>query len=98
MAELATATSTQAPRKRWSAAMIAPLATFVAIAVFFGIGLTRDPREIPSPLIGKPIPDFSLSPVQGRTLGLASANLRGGVSLVNVFASWCVACREEHPT
>jgi len=70
---------------------------FAVMAVFLGIGLTMDPREIPSPLIGKPVPQFNLPAVKGRTLGLATADLRGQVSLVNVFASWCVACREEHP-
>lgn len=75
----------------------APLVIFAGIAVVLGIGLTLNPREVPSPLIGKPVPTFSLPPVQGRTLGLSSADLKGEVSLVNVFASWCVACREEHP-
>jgi cytochrome c biogenesis protein CcmG/thiol:disulfide interchange protein DsbE len=74
-----------------------PLAIFAVIAVFLGIGLTLDPREIPSPLIGKPVPEFRLEPVKGRTLGLASNDLRGEVSIVNVFASWCTACRDEHP-
>ena len=60
-------------------------------------GLSRDPREIPSALIGKPVPAFALPPVEGRTLGLSSADLKGEVSLVNVFASWCTACRYEHP-
>ena len=59
-------------------------------------GLTRNPRLIPSPLIGKPVPEFQLPPVPDRQAGLASTNLRGEVSLVNVFASWCVACRQEH--
>jgi cytochrome c biogenesis protein CcmG/thiol:disulfide interchange protein DsbE len=74
-----------------------PLAIFAVIAVFLGIGLTLNPREIPSPLIGKPVPEFRLEPVKGRTLGLASNDLRGEVSIVNVFASWCTACRDEHP-
>lgn len=74
-----------------------PVATFLALGVALAWGLTRDPREIPSALIGKPVPKFALPPVQGRTLGLTTADLRGEVSLVNVFASWCVACREEHP-
>ena len=74
-----------------------PLVLFVVIAIFLGIGLTMNPRDVPSPLIGKPVPEFRLPPVKGRSLGLASADLRGQVSLVNVFASWCVACREEHP-
>lgn len=79
------------PRNLW------PLAIFAVIAVFLGIGLTLNPREIPSPLIGKPVPEFRLEPVKGRTLGLASNDLRGEVSIVNVFASWCTACRDEHP-
>lgn len=81
---------------RWLAGYL-PLAVFFVMAVFLGIGLTLNPREVPSPLIGKPVPQFSLPPVQGRTLGLATADLKGQVALVNVFASWCVACREEHP-
>src|SRR3990167_4499693 len=74
-----------------------PLLLFLGLAVLFGVGLTLNPREIPSPLIGKPVPTFSLPPVKGRTLGLSSADLKGEVSLVNVFASWCAACRAEHP-
>jgi cytochrome c biogenesis protein CcmG/thiol:disulfide interchange protein DsbE len=75
----------------------APLAGFAGIAAAFAWGLTRNPQELPSALIGKPVPTFSLPPVQGRKLGLSSADLKGQVSLVNVFASWCVACRAEHP-
>jgi len=74
-----------------------PLIIFLALAVVLGVGLFLNPREIPSPLIGKPVPTFSLDAVKGRTLGLSTADLQGKVSLVNVFASWCVACREEHP-
>jgi len=76
---------------------LVPLAVFAGIAVAFGIGLTLNPREIPSTLIGKEAPSFDLPPVKGRKLGLASADLEGQVSLVNVFASWCVECRAEHP-
>ena len=75
----------------------APLALFAALAVILGIGLTLDPRKVPSPLIGKPAPEFALPPVLGRAQGLATADLKKEVSLVNVFASWCAACREEHP-
>ena len=78
-------------------AFLVPVILFVALAIPLGWGLTRDPSELPSPLIGKSVPDFALPPVQGRTLGLATADLRGEVSLVNVFASWCTACRAEHP-
>ena len=78
-------------------AFLLPMAVFAIIAVGLGIGLTRHPQEIPSALIGKPVPEFSLPPVQGRALGLSSADLKGEVSLVNVFASWCAPCRQEHP-
>jgi len=83
------------PARRWP--YLGPLAIFAIVGVFLGVGLTLNPREIPSPLIGKPVPQFQLAPVKGRTLGLASGDLRGEVSIVNVFASWCVACRDEHP-
>jgi cytochrome c biogenesis protein CcmG, thiol:disulfide interchange protein DsbE len=75
----------------------APVAAFAALSVVLAWGLTRDPRLIPTPLIGKPVPQFALPPVKGRTLGLSSANLVGEPSIVNVFASWCVECRIEHP-
>jgi cytochrome c biogenesis protein CcmG, thiol:disulfide interchange protein DsbE len=86
-------------RRSWTRriTLVAPLVIFGSIAIFLAIGLTLDPRKVPSPLIGKPVPAFSLPPVRGRSLGLASSDLKGQVSLVNVFASWCVACREEHP-
>ena len=85
-------------RPRWlRVAYLLPVALFVVVAIAFGWGLTRDPSVIPSVLVGKPVPKFSLPPVQGRTLGLSSADLTGEVSLVNVFASWCTACRAEHP-
>lgn len=74
-----------------------PTVGFAGLAAVLGWGLTRNPRELPSALIGRAVPEFSLPPVQGRTLGLSSADLRGEVSLVNVFASWCTACRVEHP-
>ena len=78
-------------------AFLAPLAVFTVIALLLAAGLTLNPREIPSPLIGKPVPHFELPPVRGRTVGLATADLKGEVSIVNVFASWCVSCKEEHP-
>lgn len=78
-------------------AVFIPLLVFLGMVVMFGVGLTLNPRDIPSPLIGKPVPVFDLPAVKGRELGLSSASLQGQVSLVNVFASWCTACREEHP-
>ena len=74
-----------------------PLLVFLGLAVTMAWGLTRSPDQLPSALIGSPVPEFSLPAVKGRTLGLSSANLEGHVSLVNVFASWCVPCRSEHP-
>lgn len=74
-----------------------PIAIFAVIAVAFAVGLTLNPREIPSALIGKPVPEFTLPPVQGTKLGLATENLQGEVSIVNVWASWCTECKREHP-
>jgi cytochrome c biogenesis protein CcmG, thiol:disulfide interchange protein DsbE len=74
-----------------------PMAALVALLVTFGWALNRDPNTIPSALIGQQVPQFALVAVNGRALGLSSTDLIGEVSLVNVFASWCVACREEHP-
>lgn len=77
--------------------LMLPAGIFAGLVILLGWGLSRNAQVIPSALIGKPVPEFSLPPVQGRTLGLSSADLKGEVSLVNVFASWCTACREEHP-
>jgi len=74
-----------------------PIIVFVVLALMLSWALNHDPRAIPSALIGQPVPQFTLPPVKGRVLGLSSANLTGEVSLVNVFASWCVECRAEHP-
>ena len=97
MAEQGASVHRQSPA--WSRRLIVlvPLLAFVGVAIVFAIGLKRDPSIVPSALIGKPAPDFSLPPVKGRTLGLMTADLKGQVSLVNVFASWCVECRAEHP-
>jgi cytochrome c biogenesis protein CcmG/thiol:disulfide interchange protein DsbE len=76
---------------------LAPMAVLVALLVTFGWALNRDPSTIPSALIGQQVPQFALAAVKGRALGLSNSDLIGEVSLVNVFASWCVACREEHP-
>jgi cytochrome c biogenesis protein CcmG, thiol:disulfide interchange protein DsbE len=74
-----------------------PAAAFAGLAGLFALSLGRDPSRIPSALIGGRAPKFSLPPVRGRALGLSDANLLGTVSLANVFASWCVECRTEHP-
>jgi len=76
---------------------VAPVVGFIGLSGLFAWGLTRNPQVLSSALIGKPVPAFALPPVQGRKLGLANTDLTGQVSLVNVFASWCTACRLEHP-
>jgi len=84
-------------RRRPRVGHVLPLIVFAVMAIAFAVGLTLNPRELPSALIGKPVPEFDLPAVQGRTLGLSSNDLKGEVSLVNVFASWCTECRVEHP-
>ena len=84
-------------RRRLRLLFLLPAAAFIGLVVAFGVSLNRDPSIVPSALIGKPVPVFNLPPVPGHGPGLSSGDLRGAVSLVNVFASWCVACREEHP-
>jgi cytochrome c biogenesis protein CcmG/thiol:disulfide interchange protein DsbE len=74
-----------------------PLGIFAVLLVFLAIGLTRDPHEIPSPLIGKPAPAFT-APVLGKPAEtLSNKDMLGQVWLLNTWASWCVACRQEHP-
>ena len=76
---------------------VVPLVVAVALGLFLWEGLYLNPREIPSALIGKPAPVFALPALPGREPALSSDDLKGEVSLVNVFASWCAACRIEHP-
>ena len=70
----------------------------VFIVVVFYLGLNRDPSVVPSPLIGKPAPAFSLPRLDKPDQLLSDADLRGQVSLVNVWGTWCVGCRQEHDT
>ncbi|KAB7627490.1 DsbE family thiol:disulfide interchange protein [Alkalilimnicola sp. S0819] len=74
-----------------------PLTVFLLLVVLLGIGLGLRPNEVPSPLIGKPAPAFEAPRLHRPEARISHADLRGRVSVVNVWASWCVACRDEHP-
>jgi len=73
-----------------------PLGLFIVLVGFLAVGLKLDPREVPSPLIGKPAPDFKLALLSDPAKQLSPADLRGKVWLFNVWASWCASCRQEH--
>lgn len=80
-------------RLRW----FLPLAAFAALAVLLGVGLRLNPREVPTPFIGKAAPAFLLPMLTDPQRRLAPADLKGQVWLLNVWASWCAPCRQEHP-
>jgi cytochrome c biogenesis protein CcmG/thiol:disulfide interchange protein DsbE len=74
-----------------------PIIFFVLVGILLAYGLTQDPRKIPSPLIDKPLPDFTLATVADEKVRVSKTSLLGRVYLLNVWASWCVACKQEHP-
>ena len=74
-----------------------PLIVFAVLLGFLAVGLKLDPREVPSPLIDKPAPAFKLPRLDAPEQALSLDDLKGKVWLLNVWASWCVACRVEHP-
>jgi len=76
---------------------ILPLLLFVVLLIFLWVGLSLDPREVPSPLVGKAAPAFRLARLDDPGKSVAEGDLRGQVWLLNVWASWCVSCVEEHP-
>jgi cytochrome c biogenesis protein CcmG/thiol:disulfide interchange protein DsbE len=76
---------------------ILPLVVFLVLAGFLYVGLGLDPREVPSPLIDKPAPAFNLPQLQDPSKKFSAEEMKGKVWLLNVWASWCVSCKEEHP-
>ena len=74
-----------------------PLAIFIVLVGFLLVGLGLNPRQVPSPLVGKPAPEFELQQLHEYEKTLTSKDNLGKVWLLNVWASWCVSCREEHP-
>ncbi len=76
---------------------LAPLAAFVVVLIGLAFSLANDPHKMPSTLIDKATPTFALASLDDSQSGLSSEDLKGGPSLLNVFASWCPVCREEHP-
>ncbi len=79
------------------AKFLIPLALFGVLVVFLAAGLGLDPREVPSPLVNKPAPAFKVPQLEQPEMQFAAEDLKGQVWLFNVWASWCVACRQEHP-
>ncbi|HHH43783.1 MAG TPA: DsbE family thiol:disulfide interchange protein [Gammaproteobacteria bacterium] len=76
---------------------LAPLVAFIALAGLLYKGLSLDPKLVPSPLIDKPAPAFSLPLLQHPDTLISNSDFKGEVTLFNVWATWCVACRQEHP-
>lgn len=80
---------------RWQ--QIIPIAVVVTLIAMLGYGLTRKPSQLPSALIGEPVPDFSLPTLASEREILTDEDLKGQITMINVWASWCLACRAEHP-
>jgi cytochrome c biogenesis protein CcmG, thiol:disulfide interchange protein DsbE len=74
-----------------------PIGIFVALGLLLGYGLSLDPRKIPSPLVGKPLPEFAMPTLADPQRTVTRQALLGRVYLLNIWASWCAACRDEHP-
>lgn len=77
---------------------LAPLAIFALLVAFLYRGLSLDPKLVPSPLVGKPVPTFTLTRLDNPATTISDADFKGKVSLLNVWATWCVSCRREHET
>lgn len=76
---------------------IVPLLVVIALVATFWRGLFLNPGEVPSPLIGKPVPEFSLPSLHDPQRRFSSEDMKGHISLLNVFGTWCPGCHEEHP-
>lgn len=74
-----------------------PLGIFIVLVALLAVGLNLNPREVPSPLVGKPAPDFTIPQLHETDKSFSPKEMQGKVWLFNVWASWCVSCREEHP-
>lgn len=79
------------------AKFLIPLVLFIGLVIFLAIGLNRDPHEVPSPLINKAAPAFEIPELEQPGKTFSPSSMKGQVWVLNVWASWCVACREEHP-
>jgi cytochrome c biogenesis protein CcmG, thiol:disulfide interchange protein DsbE len=92
---MSTPQTTAAPQRmpRW---VFLPLVLFLGMVVFLAVGLNRNPQEIPSPLIGRPAPDFQLPSMDGAQ-SVSTAAFKGQLTLVNFWATWCAGCKDEHP-
>ena len=77
--------------------LLIPLILFLLLVILLAVGLSRDPHEVPSPLIGKPAPTFEIGQLADPHKIFSPKSMKGQVWMLNVWASWCVACREEHP-
>ncbi len=83
---------------RLRASTLIPVGLFAVMGVVLFMGLQRDPKVLPSMLLNRPIPDFDLPPLEAAKAGIKSTEFKAnGLTLINVFASWCVSCRYEHP-
>lgn len=74
-----------------------PLVVFIALGVVLYRGLFLSPQELPSALVGKPVPDFSLTALKDANMTVNEQSLGAGIKLLNVWATWCPSCRYEHP-
>lgn len=80
-----------------NARTLIPLALFAVLVGFLAVGLRLDPHEVPSPLVNKPAPAFKIAQLEQPDMQFSPDDLKGKVWVLNVWASWCVACRQEHP-